>query len=93
MLQPTDLTEIKNKKGSMRRISVVEALHLKHPNPQNPSRTSLVERDELPFLDDIEITSNHILHIAGKIQGGAGPGGSDTSHWQDALLRYGAHSE
>ena len=27
------------------------------------------------------------------IQGAAGPGGCDATHWQDSLLRYGAHSE
>ena len=45
------------------------------------------------MLEDGEIMGAHILKVARTIQGGAGPGGSDARHWQDALLRYGAHSE
>ena len=93
VLQPTDVTEIRCEDGSMKKVTVMEALHQKHPNPQNPFRSSLVKCAELPFLGNLDITSNHILHIAGRIQGSAGPGGLDASHWQDALLRYGAHSE
>ena len=33
------------------------------------------------------------MHVAHLMQGGVGPGGCDAVHWQDSLLRYGAHSE
>ena len=77
----------------MKKVTVVTALHQKHPKPQNPFRSSLVNFTELAFLGDLDITSNHILHIAGRIQGNAGPGRVDASHWQDPLTRYGVHSE
>ena len=48
--------------------------------------------DSLPAFEDIEVTGNVIQRAASVIQGSAGPGGCDASHWQDALLRYGAHS-
>ena len=48
--------------------------------------------DSLPAFEDIEVTGNVIQRAASVIQGSAGPGGCDASHWQDALLRYGAQS-
>ena len=48
--------------------------------------------DNLPFLEDSEITGSHILSVAHQLQGGAGPGGCDASHWRDVLLRYGSSS-
>ena len=42
---------------------------------------------------DLDITGAHIMSVARWLRGGAGPGGSDSSAWQDWLLRYGAHSE
>ena len=57
-----------------------------------PTTSSLLKCDPLPQLEDVEITGSHILYSAHKVQGGAGPGGCDSCHWHDALLRYGAHS-
>lgn len=49
------------------------------------SKTALLECDKLPPLEDIEIiSSNHIQYVAQRIQGGAGLGGCNASHWQDA---------
>ena len=42
---------------------------------------------------DLEVTGAHIHYVASRIQGSAGPSGTDANHWQDVLLRYGAHSE
>ena len=44
-------------------------------------------------MEDVEINASHVLSVARRIQGGAGPGGCDSAHWQDSLLRYGKPSE
>ena len=72
---------------------VFDALRKKHPDPVTPPSSMLIECDDLPCLEEVEVTSGHILHVAKSIQGSAGPGCSDSLHWQDCLLRYGAHSE
>ena len=68
-------------------------MHKKHPDPQIPPKSALLVSEQLPMLEDVEITGAHILKVARTIQGGVGPGGSDASIWQEALLQYGAHSE
>ena len=73
--------------------NVLEILHKKHPAARPPVSARLVNLDQLPLFEDVQITGCHILHSARRIQGGAGPGGCDACHWRDALLRYGAHSE
>jgi len=72
--------------------TVMDVLRQKHPAPCPPTPSSLLKCDPLPQLEDVEITGSHILYSAHKVQGGAGPGGCDSCHWHDALLRYGAHS-
>ena len=72
-------------------VSVLEILE-KHPDPTIPPPSSLLQCDSLPLLEDVEITGNLIQRTAALIQGSAGPGGCDAAHWQDVLLRYGAHS-
>ena len=47
---------------------------------------------DLPYLEDVEVTGSHVQSMAHQLQGGAGPGGCDASHWRDILLRYGASS-
>ena len=44
------------------------------------------------MFEDVEITGSHLLFVAHCIQGGAGPGGCDASHWRDMLLRFGTYS-
>ena len=73
-------------------VSVIEALKMKHPSPMLPHSSALLAPDHLPELEDIDITGGHIHHVANWIQGGVGPGGCDSAHWQDALLRYGSAS-
>ena len=48
--------------------------------------------DVLPLFENVEITGSHLLFVAHRIQGGAGPGGCDAGHWRDVLLRFGAYS-
>jgi len=57
-----------------------------------PNDFAVPSLDNLPCLEDSEITSAHIQSVAHQLQGGAGPGGCDSSHWRDILLRYGASS-
>ena len=73
-------------------MTVLEALGLKHPDPCAPPDWILPAMDNLPLFEDSEITGSHILSIAHQLQGGAGPGGCDASHWRDILLRYGSCS-
>ena len=73
-------------------MTVLEVLGLKHPDPCTPPDWVLPSMDNLPYFEDSEITGSHILSIAHQLQGGAGPGGCDASHWRDVLLRYGTSS-
>ena len=49
--------------------------------------------DELTPMADVDVIAKHVEKVARQIKGGAGPGVSLAMHWQDFLLRYGAHSE
>ena len=71
-------------------MTVLEALGLKHPDPCAPPDWILPALDNLPLFEDSQITGSHILSIAHRLQGGAGPGRCDASHWRDILLRYGS---
>ena len=73
-------------------MTVLEVLGLKHPDPCTPPDWVLASMDNLPYFEDSEITGSHILSITHQLQGGAGPGGCDASHWRDVLLRYGTSS-
>ena len=77
----------------MSKLSIWEILHQKHPDPRLPSRSAQLSCDDLPSFEEVEISSGHIMHVACSMQGEAGPRGCDAIHWQDSLLRYGAHSE
>ena len=81
--------------GQSVEMSVLEALRLKHPPPASStlSQEAFLPYPEPPPMIDLDITGAHILLVARWLRGGAGPGGSDSSAWQDWLLRYGAHSE
>ena len=39
------------------------------------------------------MTGAHICHVAGKVQGSGGPGGTMVSQWQIFLLQFGRGSE
>jgi len=60
-------------------MTVFDALSLKHPDPCVPPDYALPSMDNLPFLEDSEITGSHILSVAHQLQEGAGLGGCDAS--------------
>ena len=76
-------------------MSVLEALRLKHPEPADPgvSQSAFLPYPAPPPMVDLDITGGHIKTVARWLRGGAGPGGSDSSAWQDWLLRFGGQSE
>jgi hypothetical protein len=92
LLTPSDEVELKADNGSGVKCTVMDVLRTKHPDPHPPHSLSLLTVDELPDFEDIEITGALIHNVTFGIQGGAGPGGCDASHWHDVLLRYGSHS-
>ena len=87
------MVEVKSLNGPVQKLSVLNVLSQKHPDPVIPPQSALVVCPELPKIEEVECTGSHVLRVAHMIQGGAGPGGCDASHWQDTLMRYGAHSE
>ena len=68
-------------------------LQSKHPEPKTSPESALLMSEDLPAADVIEITGSHIQSVARSIQGGAGPGCCDTTHWQDAPLWFRVHSD
>lgn len=92
ILQPSELVTVKHHDGSVGSVSVLDLLKKKHPESQIPPPSALIPCSDLPVLEDLEVTGNVILKAASMIQGSARPGGCDSDHWQDVLLRYGAHS-
>ena len=92
MVLPSNSTiKLKHPDGTVSQTTVFEVLKMKHPEPHSPSASTLLKCDSLPLRLDLEVTGAHI-HYASRIQRSAGPSGTDANHWQDVLLRYGAHS-
>jgi len=83
VLKPSDSTTIGGTS-----MTVLDALGLKHPDPCVLPNYAPPSMDNLPFLEDSEITRSHILSVVHQLQGGAGPGGCDTSFWHDVLHHY-----
>ena len=73
--------------------SVLDVLKEKHPDPSPSVKEAFLVCEELPPLMDIDVTGAHICKVARKIQGGAGPGSTTASQWQDFLLRFGSSSK
>jgi hypothetical protein len=91
---PSDaLVDIKDTNGTTSKVTVLQALKMKHPEPHSPPLSTLLSTNSFPPRYDLGITGAHIQHITSHIQGSAGPSGTDANHWQDVILRYGAHSE
>ena len=82
VLKPSDSTTI-----GMASITVLKALTLNPPVACTPPDWILSPMDKLPFCEDLEITGSYILSIGYQLQSDTGPGGCDTSQWQNVLLR------
>ena len=92
VLSPSDTTSI-TVNGQIKQVPVIDILKSKHPSLHPPhSSTLLSPPSPLPLFEDLDVTGTHISLIAKRLQGSAGPGGCDSSHWQNILLRYGSHS-
>lgn len=71
----------------------LEAFREKHPPQKEPDPRAFVECKELPPFEHVDITSSHIETVARRLQGSAGPGGTDADQWKSFLLRFGKASE
>ena len=92
LLQPTDTVDYNHPQFGVVSKTVLDALRLKHPDPSVPPTSVLPSFDNLPYLEDVEITGAHIQSVAHQFQSGVGPGGCDASHRRDILLQFGASS-
>ena len=72
--------------------SVVTVLQSKHPDSLNFPETAIPSFDDLPSLENSEITAANVQFISSRIQGGAGPGACQSAHWRDSLLQHGSSS-
>jgi hypothetical protein len=73
-------------------VSVAESLESKHPEARTPDVCNLPTYPEVPELIALDITKDTLEHIASRLSGAAGPGGSDAyavKHW---LLGFSTHS-
>ena len=91
LLEAKDLTKVKTSDGCEFEMTVLEALQLKHPEPGRSASHMMIHLRWPPV--ELDMCGGHIQMVARWLRGGAGPGGSDSTAWQDWLLRYGAHSE
>jgi hypothetical protein len=73
--------------------SVAEVLKSKHPEAKIPDVRHLPTYAERPVLTDVDVTPEVVEHVAGRLTGSAGLGGSDAhalGHW---LLKFGTSSQ
>ena len=72
---------------------VMEVLRTKHPEARTPTAASLDSYLSCPpSLTMVDITEDTVTAVAGRLSGGAGPGGTDSVSLQHWLLRFGAAS-
>ena len=68
LLKPNDVVEIGDTEAGVSRVSVLELLCRKHPDPIVLPRTALIESNNLPALETVEITGNIIQFVGSVIQ-------------------------
>ena len=72
---------------------VLEVLHAKHPDARPPSAACLdAYPGPPPEMVPVDITDAVVSAVAGRLSGGAGPGGTDSISLQHWLLRFGMAS-
>ena len=72
---------------------MIEVLCTKHPEARTPTAASLDSYPgRPPELTPVDITEDTVTAVAGRLSGGAGPGGADSVSLQHWLLRFGAAS-
>ena len=69
MLQPTDSVDYNHPQLGVISKTVLDVLRLKHPDPSIPPASVLPSFDNLPYLEDVEITGAHIQSVACQLQG------------------------
>lgn len=75
--------------------TVFDILKEKHPNKTEPDEKLFSmpsEMSELPYMPQILISNEIVEKVARKLHGGGGPGGSNSEHWSDFILRHGQAS-
>ena len=88
VLNYKDCIEEVNSNGDVTKVPVIDVLRRKHPEPTTPPHSALIDFDNLPFT---EVTGSIIERVECHSEQ-FWTRGCDANHWQDALLRYGAHS-
>ena len=70
-----------------------EVLRAKHPEAPPPTAASLkTYTGGTPELTPVDITDDTVMAVAGRLSGGARPGGTNSVSLQHWLLRFGAAS-
>ena len=71
----------------------MEVLRTKHSEARTPTAANLDSYPgRPPELTQVDITKDTVTGVAGRLLGGAGPGGTDSVSLQHWLLRFGAAS-
>ena len=78
--------------GSPPQRTVLDVLQEKHPPQKEADPRAFAQCDDLPLLEDVDITSSHVEQVARRLFGSAGPSGTDSDQWRSFLLRYGNSS-
>ena len=72
---------------------VMEVLRTKHPDARPPLSACLdAYPNNPPEMVPVDITNDVVLAVAGRLSGGAGPGGTDSVCLQHWLLSFGSTS-
>ena len=67
----------------------MEVFLAKHPEFRTPTAASLdLYPDRPPELTPVDITDDTMKAVAGRLSGGAGPGGTDSVSLQHRLLQF-----